>query len=584
MKLGDLFIKLGLKSEEFNQGLEKAKGGLSGLGTVAKSIGGVLAAAFSIGAMVRFFTTSVKLANEQIAVENELAAALRANGMEVDANMNKYKRFASAMQRVTTVGDETTLSLIRLAVTMQSKAPEEAAKMAIGLSKALGMDLQTATRAAVLAQNGNTIALSRYIPEIRTATTEAEKLAAVHRIVAGGMEIARAETETLTGKIDRIKNAWGDLKEVIGTVIATNDTLLSSIEDMTLAIEMLSTKKFGFTSFLAFLAGGKSWEADKKRFIEMIKQQEDMNAAMDEYEQNIKSAREPLGQLSAESSKYGRTISEIEQEISDLKESLKGYGEFQGKEIQATLRQIDANEKLLKSLLELRKARAENRAVGAIQPGKQFDEPLVGREKYAGLMRDLSPVDTSQLDDMTAWFIRNNELTKKYTDEYLENFVRFKEDFNYLITDFGIDVVEQFGSMLGELMATGQVSGDFGKNILASIGSFIGTLGKMLIGLGMASEAFQKTLASGFLTGGVSLIAAGAALVALGGAISSFARSRGSAGGQSGGRSEQPSGGFGVFETNQRGSFQLPQMSTSIRGNELVLLINRESNRTSGIT
>jgi hypothetical protein len=248
------------------------------------------------------------------------------------------------------------------------------------------------------------------------------------------------------------------------------------------------------------------------------------------------------------------------------------------------LRQIDANEKLLKSLLELQKARAENRAVGAIQPGKQFDEPLVGREKYAGLMRDLPPVDTSQLDDMTAWFIRNNELTKKYTDEYLENFVRFKEDFAMLVVDFGIDVVEQFGSMLGELMATGQVSGDFGKNILASIGSFIGTLGKMLIGLGMASEAFQKTLASGFLTGGVSLIAAGAALVALGGAISSFARSRGSAGGQSGGRSEQPSGGFGVFETNQRGSFQLPQMSTSIRGNELVLLINRESNRTLAIT
>ena len=575
MKLGDLFIKLGLKSEEFNQGIEKAKGGLSGLGTVAKSIGGVLAAAFSIGAMVRFFTTSVKLANEQIAVENELAAALRANGMEVDANMNKYKRFASAMQRVTTVGDETTLSLIRLAVTMQSKAPEEAAKMAIGLSKALGMDLQTATRAATLAQNGNYIALSRHIPELRTATTEAEKLAAVQRIVAGGMEIARAETETLAGKVDQLKNAWGDLKEGIGTLIVNNNLLIESVTALAGMVDVLNAKKLTFWQKLSVFL-----DPTGQRLGQVLA----LNEALEKQAEAAEEAGSETVNLNEESSKYGRTISEIEQEITDLKESLKGYGEFQGKEIQATLRQIDANEKLLKSLLELRKARAENRAVGAIEPGKQFDEPLVGREKYAGLMRDLPPVDTSQLDDMTAWFIRNNELTKKYTDEYLENFVRFKEDFAMLVVDFGIDVVEQFGSMLGELMATGQVSGDFGKNILASIGSFIGTLGKMLIGLGMASEAFQKTLASGFLTGGVSLIAAGAALVALGGAISSFARSRGSAGGQSGGRSEQPSGGFGVFETNQRGSFQLPQMSTSIRGNELVLLINRESNRTSAIT
>ena len=137
MKLGDLFIKLGLKSQEFEQGINKAKGGMSGLMTVAKSVGEVLAAAFSVQAMVQFFTTSVKLANEQIAIETELEAALKANGKEVDINMRRYKRFASEMQSITTVGDETTLSLIRLAESMQSKAPTEAARMAIGLSKAL---------------------------------------------------------------------------------------------------------------------------------------------------------------------------------------------------------------------------------------------------------------------------------------------------------------------------------------------------------------------------------------------------------------------------------------------------------------
>ena len=96
MKLGDLFIKLGLKSQEFEQGINKAKDGMSGLMTVAKSVGGVLASAFSVQAMVNFFTTSVKLANEQIAVENELAAALNGPGADVGVavrNIEALKKY-----------------------------------------------------------------------------------------------------------------------------------------------------------------------------------------------------------------------------------------------------------------------------------------------------------------------------------------------------------------------------------------------------------------------------------------------------------------------------------------------------------
>ena len=67
---------------------------------------------------------------------------------------------------------------------------------------------------------------------------------------------------------------------------------------------------------------------------------------------------------------------------------------------------------------------------------------------------------------------------------------------------------------------------DFGQNVLSIIGNFISQLGKMLIGLGVASEAFQALLKSAFtnpISAGLA-IAAGAALVLLGGAISGFAK------------------------------------------------------------
>jgi hypothetical protein len=640
MKLGDLFIKLGLKSEEFNQGVNKAKGGLSGFGTLAKSIGGMLVAAFSVRSMVNFFTTSVKLASEQIAVENRLAAALRANGKEVEGNMEKYKRFASALQRVTTVGDETTLGLIQLAVTMQSKAPDEAAKMAIGLSKALNVDLQTAVRMAVMAQNGHTDALRRQIPALRTATTDAEKMAAVQQTVATGMAIAADEANTAAGKFAQLKNAWGDLKEVIGSGILSSESIKQDLDDWTTLITIWQSDHIsGWQKFLSSVSKKvmdsnaeilKSYQELGPDIEATLAVQRGYMVAMGETEadrklaeslkkikENQNKAKESTEDITEATVNYGRTITEIEKEITDLKDTLKGYGEFQTGEIQSTLRQIEANEKLLKSLTELKKAREENRAVGAIQPGKQFEGTLTARKGQYGrtenaFMQDipgidpsvveeirkyedaikavkieienltfslstytdaqaadkqatlaqiaaneklisnledlkeakksqLSPLDTSQLDDMTAYMQANIDKAKAMNDELLSNFTRFKEDFAMLVADFGVDVIDQFGSAIGELVATGDFPADFGKNILASIGQFISTLGKMLIGLGIASEAFQALLKSAFTSApaAIAAIAAGAALVAMGGAISSYARSRASGGASGGGGGAQ---------------------------------------------
>ena len=562
MKLGDLFIKLGLKSQEFEQGINKAKGGMSGLMTVAKSVGEVLAAAFSVQAMVQFFTTSVKLANEQIAIETELEAALKANGKEVDINMRRYKRFASEMQSITTVGDETTLSLIRLAESMQSKAPTEAARMAIGLSKALKMDLNTATRASVLVQNENYIALSRYIPAVRTAKTEAEKMAAVQQVIASGMQIATDEINTASGKVDQLKNSWGDFQETIGVGISQSNLLNNSLIALNGTVSLLNASNLTFWQKLSGI-----FDLTGTKTAQLL----GLNAALEkqaEFTDNVNARMaKHTAELDAQTKKQVeqvKTYNDLNEELKELLELKGNLSENDKAGITVINQEIEALKNKIKALDELgiaieKVARAENRSVGAIAPGQQFSGQFTAREQYsggfAGTMRDVAPIDTKQLADMTNFLQKNSELTKQYTDEMLADWHNFNNQLANLIQDFGTDVVAQFGEAMGELLATGEIDGDFGLRLLESIGRFVSTLGSMLIALGIGSESFKTLLGSGFLSGGIGAIAAGAVLVAAGGAISGYARSR--AAGGSGGSG----GGSGMF--NQNYNIQQAQASGS---------------------
>ena len=108
----------------------------------------------------------------------------------------------------------------------------------------------------------------------------------------------------------------------------------------------------------------------------------------------------------------------------------------------------------------------------------------------------------------------------------LETWENFKNDMASMVVDFGVNVVEEFGQSLGEMLATGEFPADFGKNILAGIGGFISQLGKMMIQMGIAAGAFQKLLASSFMNPIAPglLVAAGLGLVLLGGAIQGFAK------------------------------------------------------------
>lgn len=206
------------------QGDEQAK---KKTGLLGKAIDGLkkrakLLAIAGFGALTAIITKSVKLFGVQEKAITKLEAALRSTGKEVSNNSKELQQYASQLQKITTVGDETSLQLLQMSLNMGASVDQakEATKAAIGLSAAYGIDTQSAIRAATLAQQGNYDLLNRYVPSVRLAKTEEEKRARAMEAFAAAFEVAQAETQTLSGAMAQMQNALGDLGEEIGKAFA----------------------------------------------------------------------------------------------------------------------------------------------------------------------------------------------------------------------------------------------------------------------------------------------------------------------------------------------------------------------------
>ena len=108
-----------------------------------------------------------------------------------------------------------------MALNMQAPIDKtkEVVKNAIALSKAYELDMNVAIRAAVSALDDNYSMLTRYIPALRTANSEADKAAIYQRTVADGWTTATEELKTNAGALEDFQNTIGDVKEDLGDFV-----------------------------------------------------------------------------------------------------------------------------------------------------------------------------------------------------------------------------------------------------------------------------------------------------------------------------------------------------------------------------
>jgi hypothetical protein len=212
--------------EQKTDSLGKATSRLSQLtGVLAAGYAAVKAATAALGGL-----TAINAAyDKQADAVRGLETALRLQGSEVEGNSARLQAFAGDMQKLTGVGDEATIALMKQASMMGVSADqmEAVTKASVGLSEVLGTGLEGSMDALRRAQEGNFAAFEKQFPQIKAMQSDAEKLAFVSELAAKGLDAKADASLTVSGMAERASGAMGDLMEVIGSIIAPVRILIS---------------------------------------------------------------------------------------------------------------------------------------------------------------------------------------------------------------------------------------------------------------------------------------------------------------------------------------------------------------------
>ena len=182
-------------------------------GKLTKIVGGLAAAYIGLRTAVRafgFLRDSIDLWRAQANAVEGLRAL-------VGDAVVEFEKYATAIQRVTLLGDEEVLSYIQMASAMgvATDKLKEVTDAAIGLSGALGIDVRTAMRYTILAFQGQTTFLGRYLPQLRGVKDATEAMSIVNAAAARGWTLVRKQAD-----LDwwtRFKNVFGDLREQLAS-------------------------------------------------------------------------------------------------------------------------------------------------------------------------------------------------------------------------------------------------------------------------------------------------------------------------------------------------------------------------------
>lgn len=247
-KLGNAILELRTDDRKLRRGLRTAEGGANRLNAVFKTVGATIAAAFSVRAITRFAAGAVRAADTQVQAETQLAAALEVTGQATAGALEEMKRFASELQNITTVGDETALGMLQVATSMGLTAEQSkiAVREAIGVSAAFGIAENSAIRYTAALAQGDTTMLNRYIPTLRTVEDDAERVAKAHDILGGAFEVAVSQAEAGLGAYEQLQNRFGDVNEEIGKfLLPTIGELSRALDGVALGLQEFAATEEG---------------------------------------------------------------------------------------------------------------------------------------------------------------------------------------------------------------------------------------------------------------------------------------------------------------------------------------------------
>jgi len=237
----ELQIKLTTDLSGFTKGLDKAMRSVDKMGQKLTKAGKTMSVAFTAPLAV-IGGTAVAAYDTQIKAERRLASAIAATGSDAQQGLKDFMAYASELQRVTNVGDESTLAMLTLATQMGLNADQAkiANNQALGLADAFGMNAQQAMRMAAALQQGDTQMLTRYVPALRGVESETEKVRIATEFADNAFQTFADTAQEGTGPLKALQGNFGDLLEQFGEIITEAiNPFITGLSDMVLGFQKM---------------------------------------------------------------------------------------------------------------------------------------------------------------------------------------------------------------------------------------------------------------------------------------------------------------------------------------------------------
>lgn len=243
--------------------VDKASNKFKKIGKQVKIMAVAAAAAGAV--MIAGAIKAAKAAGIQEQAELTLAQAMKQAGTFTEEAFQHNLKYASSLQKVTTFGDETILSVQKMLTNfaIEGKELDSLTKATLDLAAAKGMDLRAAADLVAKSVGSSTNALIRYGIKVEGAvgSTERAQTAAenITKLFGGA---ARAQAETYAGRVQQISNRWGDFIEKIGFLVIPilekllkiiNNYILPMLEDWIGDVEISEKAAEAFAKSLQFL-------------------------------------------------------------------------------------------------------------------------------------------------------------------------------------------------------------------------------------------------------------------------------------------------------------------------------------------
>lgn len=366
-----------------------------------KVVAGAAVAAFAGVKIVSSIKAAVEAAKIQEDAVNSLNTSLKLAGSFSEEASRDIQNFASNLQSVTTIGDETTLKLFSLAKNfgLTNERTKDLTRAAIELSAATGTSLEAAITNLGKSTGGLVGELGESIPALKGLSKEAlESGAAIDFVLDRFGGAAASKLQTFSGATTALSNSFGDLQERFGEIITKNEAVIAAIngvknafidfgvvvEENQSGVSVFVTKSVEFLSGFAIFAAQtfqgvvdgitgfiiaikesniaiaefqqKYLGADLKEFIDR------QQAAIDKNKAFRDSVKQTTDSITIRSAETIGAIKKLEKGIVKAKEETKKFGDESKKPLADTKKSVEeTTDAWAKQLEEIRKLPAAQR-------------------------------------------------------------------------------------------------------------------------------------------------------------------------------------------------------------------------------